>query len=273
MTKISETSIDFIAGWCSGAVGVLTCQPVDTALTRYQAGVATMTQTKTFVRSNGVRALWRGSSAMIGAVPFQNALLMGGYGIGKQYAEGGDNVLTSVFVGGCVGGIVQSFLMSPVELIKVHQQVIGQSAKTASLELVRGFWNASSWRGLTATLWRDGIPHGVWFATYEYSKTTLTEAWKETPANQVTVPLVSGGIAATVAWGVGYPFDLIKTRIQASAQPQHGIIATAQELIAESNGNALTGLYRGFGWKLARAIPASMVGFITYEFVADQLRS
>jgi hypothetical protein len=32
-------------------------------------------------------------------------------------------------------------------------------------------------------------------------------------------------------------------------------------------------LYRGFGWKLVRAIPASMIGFTTYEFVLAQLQT
>jgi solute carrier family 25 carnitine/acylcarnitine transporter 20/29 len=100
----------------------------------------------------------------------QNALLMGGYGVGKQWAaeseasQGG--VLKSVFVGGCFGGVLQSFLMSPVELMKVNQQVVGKSTKDAGIELVNGFANSQkSWRGLNATLLRDGIPHGVWWVT------------------------------------------------------------------------------------------------------------
>jgi len=56
---------------------------------------------------------------------------------------------------------------------------------------------------------------------------------------------------------------LIKTRIQASPNPQ-SIYQTAKQLQAEPGG-----LYRGFGLKLVRAIPASMIGFTTYEFVKN----
>lgn len=42
------------------------------------------------------------------------------------------------------------------------------------------------------------------------------------------------------------------------------------ELVKEANG--VSGLYKGFGLKLVRAIPASMVGFTTYEFVSAQIR-
>jgi solute carrier family 25 (mitochondrial carnitine/acylcarnitine transporter), member 20/29 len=199
---------------------------------------------------------------MITAVPIQNALLMGGYGIGKKWAEQHNQqqqqqqlandtttaqttatttttTLLSVFVGGCTGGIIQSFLMSPVELIKVNQQVIGQSTRVAGREVVQGLWmflrkngtnkqtsssssssSLSSWRGLNATLLRDGIPHGVWFASYEWCKTALAEYLECGADNnnnnntntgntnnnnnkyhaQMTVPLVSGAFAATVAW-------------------------------------------------------------------------
>ena len=69
---------------------------------------------------------------------------------------------------------------------------------------------------------------------------------------------------------MGYPFDIIKTRIQATPQPL-GIYATARLLMQEGNGWA--GLYRGFGLKLVRAVPASMVGFLTYETVAGGIRN
>jgi solute carrier family 25 carnitine/acylcarnitine transporter 20/29 len=216
---ISEAWVDFIAGWASGGVAVLTCQPVDTVLTRLQAGEALVAgnvngssntiavQTRGLIANAGMASLWRGSSAMISAVPLQNALLMGGYGVGKQWASENSKeedtstiTLVSVFVGGCSGGVIQSFLMSPVELMKVNQQVIGKSAKLAGRELVKG-WNSSSWRGLNATLLRDGVPHGVWFLSYEWCKTDLLgKRLKGTTGEQVTVPLASGAFAATVAW-------------------------------------------------------------------------
>ena len=51
-----------------------------------------------------------------------------------------------------------------------------------------------------------------------------------------------------------------------------GIYETGVQLVKESNGNVAKGLYRGFGLKLVRAVPASMVGFTTYEFVASQFQ-
>jgi hypothetical protein len=55
----------------------------------------------------------------------QNALLFAGYGAGLQWSErsretGTTPPLWHVFVGGCAGGFAQSFLASPVELLKVN---------------------------------------------------------------------------------------------------------------------------------------------------------
>jgi solute carrier family 25 (mitochondrial carnitine/acylcarnitine transporter), member 20/29 len=56
--------------------------------------------------------------------------------------------------------------------------------------------------------------------------------WKE---DSVVIPLVSGAVAATVAWAVGYPADLNKTRNQANvsntAVNNLGILDTARQLI------------------------------------------
>jgi solute carrier family 25 carnitine/acylcarnitine transporter 20/29 len=138
---------------------------------------------------------------MISAVPVQNSLLMGGYGIGKQWAEleGSSNKYAPIFVGGCTGGVVQSFLMSPVEWIKVRTQVEGQNTFKATHQLWK---NHAMRRGLTATLLRDGIPHGVWFVSYEWCKTSLDE--QNTALSdvhrQLSIPLASGAFAATLAW-------------------------------------------------------------------------
>mmetsp|Transcript_25656 Transcript_25656/g.61664 ORF Transcript_25656/g.61664 Transcript_25656/m.61664 type:complete len:301 (-) Transcript_25656:120-1022(-) len=296
-----EAWVDFVSGWISGGVSVLACQPIDTVLTRMQANAViqsvgagripprpgsttTANLFRGMVSNFGVTSLWRGSSAMIGAVPVQNALLMTGYGAGKRWSEsnGSDEsntLLMGVFIGGCAGGVLQSFVMSPVELIKVTQQVVGESVTSATTTVCQGIFTSNgAWKGLGATLLRDGVPHGVWFASYEYAKTELTDYrsriknhGRETDEHDVATPMLAGAFAATTAWGVGYPFDLIKTRIQAGSGK--GIISTAKDIVNESSGRPFQGLYKGFSLKLFRAIPASAIGFLTYETAAKSLTS
>jgi solute carrier family 25 carnitine/acylcarnitine transporter 20/29 len=91
--------------------------------------------------------------------------------------------------------------MSPVELIKVKQQVIGVDLLKTSTQVTRGLLSQASWKGLGATLLRDGIPHGVWFASYQACKDVLDAKIGGTAHHDnVTVPLTSGAFAATIAW-------------------------------------------------------------------------
>ena len=183
-------------------------------------------------------------------------------------------------------GVLQSFLMSPVELIKVAQQCSSNKNGYAMISAAKNIvTNRTVMSGLNATLLRDGIPHGVWFVGYDVSKVTLMSyttpnSFATGETVPVSVSLLSGAIAATVAWAVGYPADLIKTRIQAISthsmeHPQIGrplgIIETAQQLVREADGHVWNGLYRGFGMKLVRSIPASMIGFTVYESVKEQI--
>lgn len=116
----------------------------------------------------------------------------------------------------------------------------------------------------------------VWFASYEYAKTELTELSASngdgsSSNNDIAIPMISGAFAATTAWAVGYPADLIKTRIQAGSGK--GIIGTARDIVNESGGRVIHGLYKGFSLKLFRSIPASAIGFLTYETAAKCLTS
>jgi solute carrier family 25 (mitochondrial carnitine/acylcarnitine transporter), member 20/29 len=169
-------------------------------------------------------------------------------------------------------GVVQSFVTSPVELVKVAQQCSSSTTPRLLAAAHSVLTQRTALRGLNATLLRDGLPHGVWFLAYDVSKTTLMQQYSIPETVPVEVSLASGALAATVAWAVGYPADLIKTRIQASAVPR-GIVETARTIVHEADGRIWAGLYRGFGMKLVRSIPASMIGFTVYEGVKERIVS
>lgn len=309
---VSEFWLDLVAGWVSGSASVLAVQPVDTTLTRMQAvrlgpGVDAGARAvfSKVIREGGTRALWRGTAPMTMVIPLQNALLFAGYGLGERWAKQIENaerekktsfstnplvsLYAPVFAGGCLGGVAQSFAVSPFELVKIRQQngsfvgvgdKMGVGSLAAARELTARLGGGVLFRGLGATLLRDGVPHGVWFVAYEWSKRALENASdsRDARASQKTtaIPLAAGAFAAAAAWGVGYPFDVIKTRVQASAlvsdsahgfetKTVPGVLQTARAMIAECDGSVVRGLYRGFGMKLLRAVPASAVAFFAYE--------
>ncbi|CBJ32651.1 carnitine/acylcarnitine translocase [Ectocarpus siliculosus] len=300
---MAEGLVDFGAGWVSGAASIVLTQPLDSVLVRVQAGTAAGSSSlpaairDLLSSGGGARSLWKGAAPMMWSVPAQNALLFAGYGAGLGWCSGGrrqdgaPSSLWHVFAGGCAGGFAQSFVMSPVELVKVRLQLEdrvvlsaaatgtgtgGGGAFALATGVVRTFGLSGLLStGLGATMGRDVLPHGVWFASYEWCKQEFSarEGVKacDNGALSVAAQLASGGIAATTAWLVGYPFDVIKTRIQAAGMGKvpGGVVATAQHM-ASVDGMGV--FYRGFGLKLARAVPMSMIGFFAYEVAAKQLR-
>jgi len=274
---MAESVDDFIAGWASGAAAVIATQPLDMVITRLQSTSAKV------AAPASLSALWRGVTPLVLGQPINNALMFIGYGAGTRMAERSgvspDN-LVPIFVAGCIGGFAQSFIQSPVELLKVRLQLAeagaGASARVSMrevlAELAPGGLSAAIppllSRGLGATLWRDVLPHGVWFASYDLAKAKLRPegASKDAPLS-VPSQLSAGAFAATAAWLVGYPFDVLKTRCQ-MAGGEVTLSAAASTLHAEGGIGAF---YRGLVLKLCRAIPMSAIGFMTYEYGIREL--
>ena len=318
---------DFAAGWAAGAASRLAGQPLDTLLVRVQAGGAgprggggaagaavgagargARRALQAAIRGGpgGLRALWSGVLPVVLVVPLQNALMFAGYGAGErackrrnqQGGRRGAGDLLPVFVGGTLGGVVQSVVVSPVELLKTARQLapdgVGLGGTLRSLApAVRASGPAVLFRGMGATILRDGIPHGVWFAAYAWAKRQAGQRRARARA-RASVPargrrgrrsetkgggdqdeeisaaetLAAGAFAAAVAWAVGYPADPIKTRIQAVAASTGGvpgIRATSRMMLQEARGNFIKAFYRGFGLKIARALPCSAISFLMYE--------
>ena len=213
----NEFWVDLWAGWIAGAASVLAVQPVDTTLTRMQAtrlapGVdgSARAALRRVLAEGGARALWRGVAPMTAVIPMQNALLFAGYGAGERWAsrrhkdaessttpsagKAGYSNLLPVFVGGCVGGVLQSFVVSPFELVKIRQQASGGAVTLAVSTLAGNLGRVGlATRGLGATLLRDGVPHGVWFAAYEWSKRSMKDSSSKDSSNSASNDSERGG--------------------------------------------------------------------------------
>jgi solute carrier family 25 carnitine/acylcarnitine transporter 20/29 len=152
---------------------------------------------------------------------------------------------------------LRSTLVTPIELLKIRQQVAaaeGQPMLT-TYDTARQVFRESGlrglYRGITTTALRD-IGYGVYFLTvsplhahdfllaischnqYEAStrlvaqllspEDTRSEHAKRTPAPW-PVLLLSGGLAGAAGWLFTFPFDVLKTRIQAGDAPANSLAA------------------------------------------------
>jgi len=216
---------------------------------------------RTTLKQERVWGLYKGMSSPLLGVATINALLFGIYGlvlnVTAPHEAEEEPSLSRVAMAGAMSGFFNAFVASPMELIKIKRQA--QPNPPSPLTLLRGLSLKTLMRGLTATIYRETPSYGTYFGVYEF----LCRSFK-TPSGEVpgSVLLVSGGVAGVVAWSVTYPFDVLKTRVQATSDtPNMGVFASLRHIVKTEGAKTL---YRGLTATIVRAFPTNAAVFLTY---------
>lgn len=228
-----DPTLDFIAGTISGMVSLAVGFPFDTVKVRFQSPTIAGKYSSTFqaigtiVKEEKLAGLYRGIASPLATVALMNGLVFSSYGfIMKLQLDraGALPTLTQVALAGAGSGIITSLITTPTELIKIRQQslLIPTTARQVASQIVREYGIQGLFRGITATAIRD-TGYGAYFLTYE----ATCRYFRSSPGDSLSIPalLLAGGAAGITAWALTFPFDVIKTRIQAS-QPIYASAAT-----------------------------------------------
>jgi hypothetical protein len=246
----------------------------------------------------GVASLYRGISAPLSSAAGINAIIFSSYGASSrlydQYLEtsSSQNLLhdstLKAFSCGAFAGLIQGLIVCPMEHVKCRIQI--QHGKGAADNLYKGPTQAirsivgshgihGLYRGWWATAWREVPAFGMYFSIYDILKDRTNsflakQAGIEETGN--TFPqhshawfasAISGGITGALTWGVIYPIDIIKTRIQTAPldTPKEDlrIINVARTIVRDHGWRHL---FRGLNITLIRAFPVNGIIFPVYEF-------
>jgi solute carrier family 25 carnitine/acylcarnitine transporter 20/29 len=85
-------------------------------------------------------------------------------------------------------------------------------------------------------------------------------------------PFFKGGICATTAWLVAFPFETVKSTVQADVTGKFNQQSTISVLRGIVKEKGIKGLYRGFGPGAARSFIANGTSMVVYSWFQDQLR-
>lgn len=185
---------------------------------------------------------------------------------------------TDIFIAGALGGLANCVVCSPLELVKTRLQIQDATSKEQQLykgniDCVRQTWRLEGvrgvFKGMYATILRDMPSYGVYFVGYEFFK----GEWGESPF----ALLMAGGSAGVFCWILSYPFDVVKSRIQAqpvAPTPGHdmykGVIDCARKSVRQEGYSVL---FRGLNSAIVRAFPVNAVTFFTYEMILKVLNA
>ena len=245
----------------------------------------------------GPMSLFRGMGPPLSAACVVNAIIFSSYGMSSRYyddflgtPDGTSNhdSWQKAFTCGSFAGFVQCLVICPMEHIKCRLQIqhgkgspdeIYKGPRDATTSILRRHGIQGLYRGWNSTTWREVPAFGLYFAFYDYLKdkvnSFLEDNFVNTENNNINdssthtwlASALAGGSTGALTWGLIYPIDIIKTRIQTApfeTPPNElRILSVAQSIVREHGWRHL---FRGMNVTLIRAFPVNGIIFPVYEF-------
>lgn len=267
-------------GSVAGALGKLVEYPFDTIKVRLQYQQSLKEPlfhstwdvfVKTYSKEGFFNGFFKGISSPMMGSSLECASLFLSYKMAQdaiQSIKGTEKLsLFDKTVAGAFSGIVTSFILTPIELVKCQMQVGNISGKSNSTiktlieQIYRNYGLVGFWKGQGPTLIREGGGSALWFGTYEATLKMFQNHYNR--SHNKNWEMVLGGALAGVAYNASfYPADTIKCAIQTSDETS---ALQVSRKIYKAHG--IGGFYKGIGITLYKAVPANALVFFTYEYI------
>ncbi|ODV89175.1 hypothetical protein CANCADRAFT_148453 [Tortispora caseinolytica NRRL Y-17796] len=273
--------VDFLAGYASGAVGILIGNPLDIVKVRIQNGGRISEETVPLRQERGftnwTKSALRGVAAPVLGYGALNALLFGSYSwwlLKLTELKDNGSVLAMnegwrLFWAGTLGSYATVPVSVPTELIKCRAQLVHESSLQAFKDVMRNDGIKGLFKGTVITAIRDSFGYGIYFGSYGMGKKLLDV--NETGLSDirgVCKILFVGGMAGCLSWASIFPLDVIKTRYQADVSNVYSSsLDCARRTFALGTGV----LFGGLGVTMIRAFGVNAVQFLAYEVMVDIL--
>jgi len=303
--------------------------PFDTIKVRVQAqqgGAALFSNSNDCLRytlaTEGIRGLYKGVTAPLSTVVFVNSIFFAINGQMKRLMASFNNTnnnsnsatitynnddhlpMSHICISGAATGLVASAIVTPRDLLKSLLQ-LQYNNRSMSLPSAHPHFNGTIdcakhiiknhgfralFRGLNITILRDVPGDAAYFGAYELAKRALA-AQQNTTTDKLNILslMFAGGCGGAAYWGLIFPFDSIKTRLQ--TMPFKLPNNNNNNIINLPNNNKFTiyngivdcairmyktegvkSFYRGFGPSVLRAFPTSGINFVLFEFVLRAMK-
>ncbi|KAL4794764.1 mitochondrial carrier domain-containing protein [Aspergillus venezuelensis] len=295
---------EFVVGAAGGATQVLIGQPFDIVKVRMQvqANKSAIQVAQNILRHEGLLAFYKGTLPPLLGVGACISIVYSTFHTISESIKSSTSTATAnstlsppkTFLAGGLAGLANSFVSGPTEHIRIRLQTQneshpnGNSLRPGVLSTIRYIHAQSGlmglYRGQTPTMLREFGSYGVWFSVYEsllshlaspppdpFTKqpSTTKEERKDIPTYKIAS---CGIITGLVLWSVNYPFDVVKSKMQADGFGSQRVYSNMRDVVRQTwNLHGLNGFYRGLGPTLARAVPVSAGTFVVVEMVRKVL--
>ncbi|KAJ6810704.1 putative mitochondrial succinate-fumarate transporter 1 [Iris pallida] len=277
-----------LSGSLGGTVEACCLQPIDVIKTRLQLdrtrayrGIAHCGST--VVRTEGVRALWKGLTPFATHLTLKYALRMGSNSLlqsALKDADTGNLSNRGRLAAGFGAGVLEALvIVTPFEVVKIRlQQQKGMSLELLKYKgpihcartIIREEGIFGLWAGAAPTVMRNGTNQAAMFTAKNAFDVIL---WKKHEGDgKVLHPwqsMISGFLAGTAGPICTGPFDVVKTRLMAQSRSAgdvkyKGMVHAIRTIYAEEG---LLALWKGLLPRLMRIPPGQAIMWA----VADQV--
>lgn len=285
------SSVDFISGAAGGITQVLVGQPFDLIKVRQQMNTnnkqSITVLVKDIIKNEGILAFYKGTLSPLLGISFAVAFQFTGFEFGRRvlskYKQKAYEELSKldIMCAGAIGGVCYSIIISPMELFRIKMQVQNESSKVkyrssldAGVKIYKNHGIKGIYSGYTACFHREVWGNMFYFGVYEI---LMQLSQKKHNGQRSSIPiyeiLLYGSFAGLALWSSTYPFDIIKSKIQASeyGDKRYSTLRNTFNSIVVESG--YSGLYRGIGPCLSRAVVANACIFMSYEKTKQYLIS
>jgi len=226
---------------------------------------------KTFGKE-GFRGLYKGAMSPLAGAMAHNAGIFFFYGqskvfVSKRYERTTENLsLPNYFQAGAITGFFVNIIESPVDLLKCKLQAqIGKGEYTGVWDCAKKLYAKRGifaiYQGVSATTLRNIPCFASYFCAFEAVKKALTPKGQRP---SLTTTFLAGGAAGFAFWGMWYPLDIIKTRMQTDAlmpadRKYKSIPDCVSQIFREGGSKAF---FKGYVPSIFRAIPINASIFL-----------
>lgn len=282
-------AIDFMAGSLGGVALVYVGQPLDTVKVKMQTyphlyGSMVDCCKKVWRDEGLVRGLYAGTTPAILANVAENSVLFACYGFCQRIIAYSSNTKNVEDMGvlanasaGCLASFFSSFTLCPTELLKIQLQAAHEEATKfgnkskinlglygLTKEIIYKDGIFGMFKGFGPTVAREMPGYFVFFGGYEASRTFFAPPGKPKEECGALATMAAGGVGGLLLWTVIFPFDVVKSRIQASSLQVKVNFLLQMTHILKNEG--VMALYCGLQPTLIRTIPATATLFLVYEY-------
>jgi solute carrier family 25 carnitine/acylcarnitine transporter 20/29 len=182
--------------------------------------------------------------------------------------------LPLTYAAGGMAGLTNSVISGPMEHIRIRLQIQSSSSPqrvyTGVRDCVRGILQqagpAGLYRGQSATMLREFHSYGIWFSVYDVLLSRVMETEGKRRDEIASWKIAGcGALTGEVLWAANYPFDVVKSKMQADGFGAEQRYCNMRDVIRQTwRTHGFHGFFRGLGPTLLRALPVSAGTFAVY---------